>query len=116
MADAIALAAKVEEDAHDAAGAKIADAEEQAARILAGASEKANDTIASAERKARSVTETADMVVADAKVKFNDIQKSIAELEAERMSAEVERDKARTEYDGLTRALEKLKSKFKIGE
>lgn len=111
-----ALADKIEADAAEAAKAKLAEADEQAARILATASEAANDKLAAAEQAAAEAVAGAKAQADSARAAATAARAAEALADEARSDTEIKLKAAQAEHDKLTKALEKIRAQFKIGE
>lgn len=120
LADAKAKGAKFVKDTKDKVEGMLADAQAKADALVAEANERvgrvASDMITKAEAQAADVIAKANAAVANAEQAHHDLSVKRTALAAEVADLETKADTAQAEYDKLTKALDALKAKFKIGE
>lgn len=120
LADAKAKGAKAVKDAKDKVEGMLADAQAKADALVAESKAfvemNANDMITKAEAQAADVMAKANAAVANAEQAHHDLSVKRTALATEVADLEAKAKAAQAEYDKLTKALEKLKAQFKIGD
>ena len=120
LADAKAKGAKFVKDTKDKVEGMMADAQAKADALLTAAGAKAladfNDMIGKAERQAADMTDKAAASVQAAGQELANWAVKKGALMAEVADLEAKAKDARAEHEKLTKALDALKAKFKIGD
>lgn len=120
LADAKAKGAKAVKDAKDKVEGMLADAQAQADAKITEAQalvdKTTNDLISKAERQAAEMTDKAAASVQAAGQELANWAVKKGALMAEVADLEAKAKDARAEHEKLTKALDALKAKFKIGE